>query len=531
MSLITCNLSEALKEHLENYPSPKRVDVISSYIRQEGLEAVKPVFEKLPKETKIRVITTFQRQITDVESLDYLAKLPNASVYVFWPMQPTFHAKGWLFLYGEDKADWDTVIIGSSNITFHGIQNAIDWNVLLRRKTANPDANSVIDDFSKTFTKYIEEPQYRIALMPWREGHQDFEPLKAKIKKLLLTDEELIKEVERKHILDKKEIEAMRTPHTGFYNSLKDKVAERFRKDCFDEMKDAFIQSVTEIFEKLVLEKMKNDTQISDEKELEEHIVDLMQTNSEDIMNGCMQVAEDVERENFRMKWRQLFEELIGGMRACEDIWIQDADRLENEEEREQIERILEEGKRTGYTVAWKQLLEYAENEVGINGEEKQLLEQVENEEGMRKNWEKLLERAEIEHISSWTLEKAMKEELTDTVGMEDIKKLKQLKHEAGEIIHKLMRSLGVRKGELVKQVVIAEQHRLFFALTEAGYSTAASRRSAETGMSAVDASITAGAVTDLNKLKEGISAIFFSDGPETLEQESEKVAAAYYKD
>lgn len=207
MTLITSNLHEALDKHLTEYPRPTRVDLISSYIREEGLNALKPFFNRLVEQgTHIRILTTLQRKITDVKSLDYLARLPMTSVYVFWPMQPNFHSKGWLFLYGKDNVDstsntsleyhptpQDTVILGSSNITQNGVRVAVDWNVLLRRKTLDSDASSVIDEFRTTFSNYVESQRFRVSFMRWRVDAPDFSQTRTAVQNLLLTDEDLLK--------------------------------------------------------------------------------------------------------------------------------------------------------------------------------------------------------------------------------------------------------------------------------------------------------------------------------------------------
>lgn len=101
MTFIESNLNTALIKHLEDFSYPSRVDVISSYITKEGLEAVWYVFDKLAAQhAQVRAFTTLQRGITDIESLERLAGLLNTKVYTFWPQQPNFHSKGMLS-FGE----------------------------------------------------------------------------------------------------------------------------------------------------------------------------------------------------------------------------------------------------------------------------------------------------------------------------------------------------------------------------------------------------------------------------------------------
>lgn len=214
MTLVTSDLREVLMKQLRDYPSPATVDVISSYIRKEGLDGLWPVFETLALgNTKIRVMTTLQRKITDIESLERLARLKNTSVYIFWPEQVKFHAKGWLFMYKKDVYpvwhEHDTVIIGSSNITSMGVRVAVEWNLLLRRQHLPrintdigyvpnkpfielSDTDKIIDQFKETFEKYIESPRYNRCLIQYRTDVPEFEDVKKRIEQFLLTDAELV---------------------------------------------------------------------------------------------------------------------------------------------------------------------------------------------------------------------------------------------------------------------------------------------------------------------------------------------------
>lgn len=88
-------------------------------------------------------MSTFQRGITDVESIERLARLQNTKVYMFWPNQPNLHAKCWLFLY--DNNNHDTVIIGSSNLTSSSMSFAVKVNVVLRRDQY-ASAGKFVDD-------------------------------------------------------------------------------------------------------------------------------------------------------------------------------------------------------------------------------------------------------------------------------------------------------------------------------------------------------------------------------------------------
>jgi HKD family nuclease len=192
MTLITTNLNKALEQHLKDYPNPKRVDIISSYIRKEGLEIVRPIFETLKdQDAIIRIISTFNRKITDVASIQWLAKLDKAEVYIFEPSLVNFHAKSWCLRY-EDEA-LDTVIIGSSNLTGTGVSAAVEWNLLLQRgKHAN--ASKAIDYAALSFIWYINDPDFAGAFIRWDVDAPDYERFKGQVEGHLIKDEELMEE-------------------------------------------------------------------------------------------------------------------------------------------------------------------------------------------------------------------------------------------------------------------------------------------------------------------------------------------------
>ncbi|KAF2208889.1 hypothetical protein CERZMDRAFT_100872 [Cercospora zeae-maydis SCOH1-5] len=79
------------------------------------------------EEPKIQIATTFQRGITQIEAIEWLARLPNTEVYIFWNSHINFHAKYSLFLYREHS--FDTAILGSSNLTITGVGIGVEVNV------------------------------------------------------------------------------------------------------------------------------------------------------------------------------------------------------------------------------------------------------------------------------------------------------------------------------------------------------------------------------------------------------------------
>jgi hypothetical protein len=84
------------------------------------------------------------------------------------------------------------VIIGSSNITRNGVHIAVKWNAILRRGLSNPDIGVIIASFDETFHKYTMDPQYRLSLLLWRVKSDNFQLIREAIRKLLLSDDEIV---------------------------------------------------------------------------------------------------------------------------------------------------------------------------------------------------------------------------------------------------------------------------------------------------------------------------------------------------
>lgn len=94
-----------------------------------------------------------------------------------------------MFKYGHDNSRHnDTVVIGSSNITRNGVQVAVDWNVLLRRKSEDSDASRIINEFEATFNKYLESPYFQSCLQEYRVDFPHYQSWRAMFELVLLSD-------------------------------------------------------------------------------------------------------------------------------------------------------------------------------------------------------------------------------------------------------------------------------------------------------------------------------------------------------
>lgn len=148
--LITQRLKDVLKRELDpqKLETLERVDLICAYIKTTGLEQLAPFFQHIAEHeppVPVRIFTTSQLSISDPGAIYQLALLPNVEIKVFKASNPTFHAKGWLFVHGGKTPD--VAIVGSSNMSSSAIETGLEWNIYT---TAEP----VIIEFKKVFESY-----------------------------------------------------------------------------------------------------------------------------------------------------------------------------------------------------------------------------------------------------------------------------------------------------------------------------------------------------------------------------------------
>jgi HKD family nuclease len=136
-------VQEVSRENLDNLQS---VDLICAYLSKTGWENLRPLFYSLASRSiQVRVLTTSQFSFSDPYAIDALARLPKVNVKIFRKEQdPTFHAKGWLFIRGNGN---HSAIVGSSNMSQSAMTQGIEFNT---RNTA-PE---IILGFRNAFEEY-----------------------------------------------------------------------------------------------------------------------------------------------------------------------------------------------------------------------------------------------------------------------------------------------------------------------------------------------------------------------------------------
>ena len=126
-----------------------------SFIKWTGIRIFSDVLkEAVGNGTKIRIITTSYMGATDQKAVDYLSRLPNASVKLsFNTDHERLHAKAYLFLR---KSGFDTGYIGSSNISRSALTNGLEWNL----KVTTREIPHIIDKFKSTFETYWASAEF-----------------------------------------------------------------------------------------------------------------------------------------------------------------------------------------------------------------------------------------------------------------------------------------------------------------------------------------------------------------------------------
>ena len=136
--------------------SSTRVDLICAFIGPHGVHTLIDALEEVTQRCgpgSVRVITSTWLGATQRSALDMLSNL-GAQVFVAYEGQRLrLHAKSWTF---HRPGGLTTAYVGSSNISHHALETALEWNVRLSQRT-NP---AVIDRICQTFEAYLAGAEF-----------------------------------------------------------------------------------------------------------------------------------------------------------------------------------------------------------------------------------------------------------------------------------------------------------------------------------------------------------------------------------
>ena len=110
------------------------VDVLVSFITVSGvrklfdiLQAATAVDASGQPRTRIRILTTTYTGATEMEALDYLARLPGCEIKISLDGRRTrLHAKAWIF---HRKTGFGSAYVGSANLSGAALLGGLEWTV------------------------------------------------------------------------------------------------------------------------------------------------------------------------------------------------------------------------------------------------------------------------------------------------------------------------------------------------------------------------------------------------------------------
>ena len=114
-----------------------RIDLLVSFVMRSGIQLVKGrLDEALARGAHVRLLTTDYLQVTDASALGFfLDRLDSdgpgqLEARVFSDPSTSFHPKAYLF--SSSTSDAGIGFVGSSNLSYSGIQTGVEWNVETR---------------------------------------------------------------------------------------------------------------------------------------------------------------------------------------------------------------------------------------------------------------------------------------------------------------------------------------------------------------------------------------------------------------
>ncbi len=142
--------------------SAERADWLVSFLKMSGLRPLMDTLEAFAaRGGKLRIVTTTYVGATDPEAVIWLAKLPNAEVYVSYDSKETrHHAKTYLFhrLHGLS-----TAYAGSANLSHAALSYGLEWTV----KVTEASDPVLLERMQTIFASYVTDEARFLRFDPW----------------------------------------------------------------------------------------------------------------------------------------------------------------------------------------------------------------------------------------------------------------------------------------------------------------------------------------------------------------------------
>lgn len=135
--------------------SADSAELLVSFIKWSGLRLLMPAFEELTtRGGRVRIITTSYMGASDSEAVEWLARLPNASVRVSYDTERTrLHAKAYHF---HRNTGYSTAYIGSANMSQAAMTSGLEWNL----KITAQDLPHILEKFLAEFETYWNSREF-----------------------------------------------------------------------------------------------------------------------------------------------------------------------------------------------------------------------------------------------------------------------------------------------------------------------------------------------------------------------------------
>lgn len=132
-----------------------RVDILVSFIKESGLQLLKPAFESLAeRRVPVRIITTSYMGASDPGAVEWLAAFPHFSVRVSYDTERTrLHAKAYHFIR---HTGYSTAYIGSANMSRPAMTSGLEWTV----KVTAQDMPHILERFEAEFETYWSREEF-----------------------------------------------------------------------------------------------------------------------------------------------------------------------------------------------------------------------------------------------------------------------------------------------------------------------------------------------------------------------------------
>ena len=146
---------QLVHELVREMQSSDSVDLLVSFIKWSGLRLLMSAFEELTaRGGRVRIITASYMGASDAEAVEWLAKLPNASIRVSYDTERTrLHAKAYHF---KRNTGFSTAYIGSANMSQAAMTSGLEWNL----KITAQDLPHILEKFVAEFETYWNSREF-----------------------------------------------------------------------------------------------------------------------------------------------------------------------------------------------------------------------------------------------------------------------------------------------------------------------------------------------------------------------------------